>query len=229
MKHSGGGLLRHVLLHGSIVTWSLLEVLLEEASPAFVLGACSHSLSLMVTNLSLASSETMSEQTVSWSGPTIGRRSLTWHSVDRYVRYIGNSGHMSHFIFCGTSSMWSLYPHSVTWFENGLLLIMCRHWHSIDSFQPYTVPIDHIGWCCSRGYVILWRDVPVYCFWYSTLFSGGNHFYSSVTLMMMLLPEEMYAQRNRSRTLHSSKKVLSRLLQKAVSLSVRISVGGPRS
>ena len=63
MKHSGGGLLRRVLLRGSIVTWSSLEVLLEEASSAFVLGACSHGLSLMVTNLSLASSETMSEQT----------------------------------------------------------------------------------------------------------------------------------------------------------------------
>ena len=72
MKHSGGGLLRRVLLRGSIVTWSSLEVLLEEASPAFVLGACSHGLSLMVTNLSLASSETMSEKTVGWPGPTMG-------------------------------------------------------------------------------------------------------------------------------------------------------------
>ena len=44
-------------------------MLLEEASPAFVLGACSHGLSLMVTNLSLAFSETMSEQTVGWPGP----------------------------------------------------------------------------------------------------------------------------------------------------------------
>ena len=46
---------------------------------------------------------------------------------------------------------------------------------------------------------------------------------------MMPLPEGTYAQRNRSRTLHSSRKTLSRLLRKAVSLSVRISVGGPRS
>ena len=53
-----------MLLRGSIVTWSSLEVLLEEASPAFVLGACSHGLSLMVTDLSLASSETTSEQIV---------------------------------------------------------------------------------------------------------------------------------------------------------------------
>ena len=60
MEHSGGGLLRFVLLCRSIVTRSSLEVLLEEASPAFVLGACSHGLSLMVTNLSLAFSETMS-------------------------------------------------------------------------------------------------------------------------------------------------------------------------
>ena len=71
MKHSGGGVLCHVLLRGSIITWSTLEVLLEEASPAFVLGACSHSLSLMVTNLSLASSETVSEQTVGWPGPIL--------------------------------------------------------------------------------------------------------------------------------------------------------------
>ena len=78
--------------------------------------------------------------------------------------------------------MWSLYPHSVTRFENGLLLIMCRRWCFIDSFQPYAVPIDHIGCCCSRGYVILWRDVvPVNCFWFCTLFSGSDPFYSSVT------------------------------------------------
>ena len=80
MKHSSGGLLRRVLLRGCIVTWSSLEVLLEEASPAFVLGACSHGLSLMVTNLSLASSETMSEQTIGWPGPTMGRRSFTWRA-----------------------------------------------------------------------------------------------------------------------------------------------------
>ena len=78
--------------------------------------------------------------------------------------------------------MWSLYPHSVTRFGDSLLLIVCRHRCSIDSFQPYAVPIDHIGWCCSRGYVILWQDViPVYCFRYSTPFSGGDPFYSSVT------------------------------------------------
>ena len=107
---------------------------------------------------------------------------MAWHSVDRYVLCTGNSGHTSHFIFCGTSSMWSLYPHSVTWFEDSLLLIVRRHRCSIDSFQPYVVLIDHIGWCCSRGHVILWRDVvPVYCFRYSTLFSGGDPFYSSVT------------------------------------------------
>ena len=81
MKHSGGVLLCRVLLHGSIVTWSSLEVLLEEASLAFVLGACSHGLSLMVTNLSLASSETMSEQTVGWPGPTMGHRSFIRHGI----------------------------------------------------------------------------------------------------------------------------------------------------
>ena len=80
MKHSGGGLLRRVLLRGSIVTWSSSEVLLEEASPAFVLGACSRGLSRMVRNLLLASS-------------------------DRYVLYTGNSSHTSRFIFFGTSSM----------------------------------------------------------------------------------------------------------------------------
>ena len=68
MEHSGGGLLHRVLLRGSIVTRSSLEVLLEEASPEFVLGACSHSLSLMVTNLSFAFSETMSESLS--AGPT---------------------------------------------------------------------------------------------------------------------------------------------------------------
>ena len=62
-----------------------LEVLLEEASPAFVLDACSHGLSLMVTNLSLASSETMSEQTVGWPGPTMGRRSFTWRRIPSTV------------------------------------------------------------------------------------------------------------------------------------------------
>ena len=87
MKHSGGGFLRRVLLRGSIVTWSSLEVLLEEASPAFVLGACSHGLSLMVTNLSLASSETMSEQTIGWPGPTIGCRSFTWHGIQLTVMF----------------------------------------------------------------------------------------------------------------------------------------------
>ena len=59
---------------------------------------------------------------------------------------------------------------------------MCQHRCSIDSFQPYAVPIDHIGWCCSRGHVILWHDVlPIYCFRYSTPFSSGDPFYSSVT------------------------------------------------
>ena len=74
MKHSGGGLLRHVLLRGSIVTWSSLEVLLEEASPAFVLGACL-----------LASSETMSEQTVGWPGPTMNHRSFTWCGIPSII------------------------------------------------------------------------------------------------------------------------------------------------
>ena len=77
--------MRHVLLHDSIVIWSSLEVLLEEASPAFLLGACSQGLSLMITNLSLAFSETMSEQTVSWPGPTMGRRSFTWHGIPSTV------------------------------------------------------------------------------------------------------------------------------------------------
>ena len=48
-----------MLIRGSTVTGSSLEVLLEEASPAFVLG--SRGLFLMVTNLSLAFSEDMSE------------------------------------------------------------------------------------------------------------------------------------------------------------------------
>ena len=85
MKLSGGGLLRRVLLHGSIVTWSSLEVFLEEASPAFVPGACSHGLFLMVRNLSLASSETMSEQTVVWPGPTMGHRSFTRRGIPSTV------------------------------------------------------------------------------------------------------------------------------------------------
>ena len=87
MKHSGGGLLHRVLLCGSIVIWSSLEVLLEEASAPFVLGACSHGLSLMVTNLSLASSETMSEQTVGWPGLTMGRRSFTWRGIPLTVMF----------------------------------------------------------------------------------------------------------------------------------------------
>ena len=87
MKHLGGDLLRHVLLRGSIVTWSSSEVLLEEASPAFVLSAYSYGLSPMVTNLSLASSETMSEQTVSWPGPTMGRRFFTWHGIPSTVMF----------------------------------------------------------------------------------------------------------------------------------------------
>ena len=78
--------------------------------------------------------------------------------------------------------MWSLYPHSVIRFEDSLLLIVCRHRCSINSFQPYAVLIDHIGWCCSRGHVFLWRDViPVYCFRYGTPLSGGNPFHGSVT------------------------------------------------
>ena len=87
MEHSGGGLLNRVLLRGSIVTWYSLEVLLEEASPTFVLGACSHGLSLIVTNLSLVSSETMSEQTVGWPGPTMGRRSFTWRGIPSTVMF----------------------------------------------------------------------------------------------------------------------------------------------
>ena len=146
--------MRRVLLRGRIVTWSSSEVLLEKASPAFVLGACSHGHSLMVTNLSLASSETMSKQTVGWPGPTMGRRSFTWRGIPSTVIFCPLVIPVTrpHFIFCGTSSMWSLYPHSVTRFENGLLLIMCRCRCSIDSFQPYAVLRDYIGWCCSRGY-----------------------------------------------------------------------------
>ena len=48
-------------------------------------GCCLHSLSLMFTNLSLASSETMLEQTVGWPGPTMGRRSFTWRSFPSTV------------------------------------------------------------------------------------------------------------------------------------------------
>ena len=175
MKHLGGGLLCCALLRGSRVTRYSLEVLLEEASPVFVLGACAHGLSLMVTNLSLTFSETMSKQTIGWLDPTLGHKSFIWPGI----LSTGNSGH---FLFCSTLSMWSLYPHSVTWFEDSLLLIVCRHRCSIDSFHPYAVWIDHIDWCCSRGHVILWPDiVPVNCFQYSTPFSGGDPFYSSVT------------------------------------------------
>ena len=85
MKHSGGSLLHRVLLCGSIVTRFSLEVLLEEASPAFVLGACSHCLSLMVKNYSLAFSETMSVHTVGWPGPTMVRRSFTWRGIPSTV------------------------------------------------------------------------------------------------------------------------------------------------
>ena len=134
----------------------------------------------MVTNLSLASSGTMSELLVGWPGPTMGRRSFTWHGIPSTVMFctlvIPVTRPTLYFV------VHRLYPHSVTRFKNDLLLIMCRRRCSIDSFQAYVVPIDHIGWCCNRGYVILCRDVvPVYCFWYSTLFSGGDPFYSSVT------------------------------------------------
>ena len=71
----------------AVVIRSSLEVLLEEASPAFVLGACSHGLSLMVTDLSLTFSETMSEQTVGWPGPTMGRRSFTWCGIPSTVMF----------------------------------------------------------------------------------------------------------------------------------------------
>ena len=74
----GGGLLRCVLLCDSTVIWYSLEVLLEEASPAFVLGACSHGLSQMVTNLS---------QTVGWPGPTMGRRSFTWRGIPSTIMF----------------------------------------------------------------------------------------------------------------------------------------------
>ena len=186
MKHSGGGLLHRVLLRGCIVTRSSLDVLLEEASPAFVPGACSHGLSLMVTNLSLTFSETMSEQTVSWHGPTMGRRSFTWSGIPSTVRFralvIPVTRPTLYFVVHQPRGVFTYTP--VIRFEDSLLLIVCRHPCSIDSFQPYAVPIDHIGWCCSRGHVILWRDVvTVYCFRYITPFSGGDPFYSSVTLL----------------------------------------------
>ena len=97
MKHSGGGRLRCVVVRGSTVTGSSSE----ETPHAFVLGACWHGLFLIVTNLSLAFSEDMSEQTI--YGSQIFH--MPWHSVDRYVLCTGNSGHTSHFILCGTSSM----------------------------------------------------------------------------------------------------------------------------
>ena len=87
MKHWGDGRLRRVLLRGSTVTGSSLAVLLEEASPAFVLDACSHGLSLMVTNLSLAFSENMPEQTVGWPSSTMGRRSFRWRGIPSTVMF----------------------------------------------------------------------------------------------------------------------------------------------
>ena len=130
----------------------------------------------------LTSSEEMQKQTISWPGPTMGRRSFTWRGIPSTIMFCTLVIPVTrpYIIFCGKSSMWSLYPHSVTRFENGLQSTICWCQCSIDSFQPYAIPIHHIGWCCSRRYVILWRDVvPIYCFWYSTLFSGGNPFYSS--------------------------------------------------
>ena len=186
MKHSGGGRLHCVLLCGSIVTGSSLEVLLEEASPAFFAG-CLFTQSLSngyKSFICIPWRHVRTDHRLAWSHYESQIFHMAWHYVGHYVLCTGNPGHMSHFIFCGTLSMWGLYPYSVTQFEDSLLLIVCRCWCSIDSFQPYAVPIDHIGWCCSRGHVILWCDVvPVYCFRYSTPFSGSNPFYSSVTLL----------------------------------------------
>ena len=161
MRHSGGGRLRRVLLRGSTVTGSSLEVLLEEASPTYVLGACSHGLSLKVTNLSLAFSEDMSEQPVGWPGHSVGPRSFTWRGIPSTVR------------FCA-------------------LVI------------PVTRP---------TLYFVVHRPCGAFT---HTRSPGWK-------------TEGMYAQQNRSWTLHSSWKVLNRLLRKVVTLSVRISVGGPRS
>ena len=76
-----------VLLRGNTVTGSSFEVLLEEASPAFVLGVCSQGLSRKVTNLSLAFSEDMSEQTVGSPGPTMGHRSFTLRGIPSTVMF----------------------------------------------------------------------------------------------------------------------------------------------
>ena len=60
-----------------------------------------------------------------------------------------------------------------------LLLIMCRRRCSIDSFQPYAVPIDHIGWCVAEDTSSF--GVTLYQYTASGIvqFSGGDPFYSS--------------------------------------------------
>lgn len=59
----------------------------------------------------------------------------------------------------------------------------------------------------------------IHCFLVAILFTVLWH------CLMMQLPEGMYTQQNQSLTFHSSKEVLNKPLQKAVSLSVRISIG----
>ena len=140
----------------------------------------------MVSNLSLAFSETMSEQTVSWPGPTMGCISFTWRGILSTIMFCALVIPVTHpTLYFVVHRPCGVFTHTQSpGLKTACCVIVCRHRCSIDSFQPYLVPIDHIGWCCSRGHVILWCDiVPVYCFRYSTLFSGGDPFYSSVTLL----------------------------------------------
>ena len=141
MKHSGSSLLCRVLLRGSTVTRSSLEALLEEASPAFVLGACSCGLSLMVTNLSLAFSKAMSEQTVGWPDPTMGCRSFTWRDIPLTVMFCALVIPVTHpTLYFVVHRPCGVFTHT-----QSPGLIVCRRRCSIDSFQPHSVPIDHIG------------------------------------------------------------------------------------
>ena len=232
MKHSEGGLLCHVLLHGSTVTRSSLEVLLGEASPVFVIGACSCGLSLMVTNLSLAFSESMSEQTVGWLGPTMGCRSFTWGGIPSTIMLcalvIPVTRSTLYFVVhrpCG------VFTHTRS---PGLKTACC--WLCVGADVPM-IPLSHMRYqwtilasavaevISSFGMTLYQYTASgiVHCFLAATFFTVLWH------CSMMPLPEGTYAQRNWSRTLHSSRKVLNRLLRKAVSLSVKISVGRPCS
>ena len=92
------------------------------------------------------------------------------------------------------------------------------------------VAVDRIGWCTCNRHIILWcHIISIHRLCNCTLLSGGDPFYTSMTLHHHAIATWHMRVSQSELDPHSFWKHSNCLLRKAVSLSVRISSDGPHS